>query len=146
SAVRAASPGADEPDWLNGRAASPTARVSRREFGKLRAPQDASRVPKWGEPGFRDGTLLAGRPYGTYLHVLALVLAAAADIGAFVQVVELVLPNQSDQVIWMVITGLTVVVLYIAHTIGVLLREARAREPGTRGLARISSRLGQRAA
>jgi hypothetical protein len=146
SAVQAARPGADEPDWLNGRAASPTARVSRREFGKLLAPQDASRVPKWGEPGFRDGTLLAGRPYGTYLHVLALVLAAAADIGAFVQVVELVLPNQSDQVIWMVITGLTVVVLYIAHTIGVLLREARAREPGTRGLARISSRLGQRAA
>lgn len=137
---------ADEPDWLDGSVVRTPARVSRREFGKLLAPQDASRVPRWGEPGFRDGSLLAGRPYGTYLHVLALILAAAADIGAFVQVVELVLPQQSNLVIWMVITGLTAVVLYIAHTIGVLLRESRARERSTRGLARVSGRLGQSAA
>ncbi len=139
----AAVPDADEPDWLDGRAARPPATVSRREFGKLLAPQNASRVPRWGEPGFSDGSLLVGRPYGTYLHVLTLILAAAADIGAFVQVVELVLQQQSDRVIWMVIIGLTAVVLYIAHTIGVLLRESRARERSTKGLSRIGGWLGQ---
>ena len=97
-------------------------------------PSDASRVPRWGEAGFRDGTLLAGRPRSTYLHVLALLLAAGADMGAFVQVVELVLPDQ-DWLDWLVVSGLTAVVLYLAHMIGVMLREARAAQPSDGGIA-----------
>jgi hypothetical protein len=82
--------------------------------------------------GFQDGSLLAGRPRGAYIHLLALLVAAGADIGAFAQTVQLVLP-QADWVSWLVVSGLTVVVLYIAHTIGVLLREAKAARPGVYG-------------
>ena len=66
-------------------------RVSRAELRRIFEPHDANRVPHWAETGFRDPSLLGGRPRVTYLHLLALVLAAGADIGAFVQVVELVL-------------------------------------------------------
>lgn len=119
------------------RAAFPKPRVSRTELRHLLDPSDAGRVPRWGEPGFRDGTLLAGRPRGTYLHIVALLLAAGADLGAFVQVVELVLPDQ-DWLDWLVVSGLTAVALYIAHMIGVMLREARAAQPGDGGIAGLS--------
>jgi hypothetical protein len=56
-------------DWLGlgaARAALGTAqRVPRSELRQLVEPQDARRVPSWGEPGFRDGTLLAGRSFGS---------------------------------------------------------------------------------
>jgi hypothetical protein len=111
--------------------------VSRSELRPLFDPQDASRVPRWGEQGFRDGTLLAGRPASTFVHILALVLAAGADIGAFTQTVQLVLP-QSGWVALMVVFGLTAVVLYLAHSVGVILRDAKAasRYPGTHGNGR----------
>ena len=89
-------------------------------------------MPRWGDTGFRDGTLLAGRPRNAYLHALALLLAAGADIGAFTQTVELVLP-QADWVVWIVVSGLTAVVLYIAHMIGVMLREANAASKSAEG-------------
>src|SRR5579863_4700833 len=79
-------------DWLGvgvARAALMPPRASKSELRRLLEPSDARRVPRWGEPGFRDGTLLAGRPRSAYLHGLVLLLAAGADIGAFVQVVEL---------------------------------------------------------
>lgn len=107
-------------------------KVSRTELRRLLEPQDANRVPRWGDPGFRDGTLLAGRPRSAYLHALALLLAAGADIGAFTQTVELVLP-QADWVVWVVVSGLTAVVLYIAHMIGVMLREGNAARKSTGG-------------
>jgi hypothetical protein len=119
--------------WSAGVTALAPPKLSRAELRQLVAPSDASRVPRWGEPGFRDGALLAGRPRGTYLHALALLLAAGADIGAFTQVVELVLPQQSDPVVWLVVAGLTSVVLYIAHSVGMMLREARACQGGARG-------------
>ncbi len=126
------------------RAAFPKPRVSRTELRHLLDPSDAGRVPRWGEAGFRDGTLLAGRPRGAYLHVLALLLAAGADLGAFVQVVELVLPDQ-DWLDWLVVAGLTAVVLYMAHMIGVMLREARAAQPSDGGIpGRIGGWLGRR--
>jgi hypothetical protein len=127
-------------------------RISRSELRRLFDPQDASRVPRWGEPGFRDGTLLAGRPRSTFVHVVTLVLAAGADIGAFTLTVQLVLP-ESGWVVLLVVFGLTAVVLYIAHMVGVMLREARAagrssadrpRRPGGRlgrGLAAFGCAL-----
>jgi hypothetical protein len=109
-------------------------RVSRLELRRLLDPQPTGRVPSWADPGFRDGTLLAGRPRATFVHALVLLLAAGADLGAFVQVVELVLPQQ-DWVIYLVVAGLTAVVLYIAHLIGVILREAHAGVRSAHGLA-----------
>lgn len=123
--------------------ALPPSKVSRTELRQLLQPQDANRVPRWGETGFRDGTLLAGRPRSTYLHALALLLAAGADIGAFSQTVELVLP-QANWVVWIVVSGLTVVVLYIAHMIGVMLREANAVSKSTRRHTHeITARIGR---
>jgi hypothetical protein len=137
----AATEWSDPPDV---RAAFPKPKVSRTELRHLLDPSDASRVPRWGEAGFRDGTLLAGRPRSAYLHVLALLLAAGADLGAFVQVVELVLPDQ-DWLDWLVVAGLIAVVLYLAHMIGVMLREARAAQPSDGGIAgRIGGWLGRR--
>ncbi len=114
--------------------------VGQTELRRLLEPRDASRVPQWAEPGFRDGTLLAGRPKGTYLHALALVLAAGADIGAFTQTVQLVLP-QSAWVSLMVVAGLTAVVLYIAHMVGVMLRDAKAAASGED--RRLRARIGR---
>ncbi len=122
-------------------------RVSRAELRRIFEPHDASRVPHWAETGFRDPSLLGGRPRATYLHLLALVLAAGADIGAFVQVVDLVLTNQSDWTIYLVVAGLTAVVLYIAHMTGAMLRDARAKpaDPGHLG-AKLRTWLGRRVA
>lgn len=135
-------------DWLGvgvARAALMPPRTSKSELRRLFEPSDARRVPHWGEPGFRDGTLLAGRPRSAYLHGLVLLLAAGADIGAFVQVVELVLTTVGDWVVRLVVVGLTAVVLYIAHMIGAMIREARAQVSTSYGLAgRIGAWLGRR--
>lgn len=142
--LRAASPGTGQAEWPDGRAALAPPKISRAELRRLLDPQDADRVPRWGDPGFRDGALLAGRPRSAYLYAIALVLAAGADIGAFVQVVALVLP-QEDWVIWLVVVGLTAVVLFIAHMVGVMLREAKAGHRSGHGLAgRLGNWLGPR--
>jgi hypothetical protein len=109
-------------------------RVSRAELRRIFEPRDANRVPQWAEPGFRDATLLAGRPRSTYVHILVLLIAAGADIGAFSQVVERAMPDQTDLMVYLVVGGLAAVVLYIAHMIGVMLREAKATHP--RGASR----------
>jgi hypothetical protein len=143
----AAYPDSAQADWLGLRAALAAhdpPKASRSELRRLLEPQDARRVPRWGDRGFRDGTLLAGRPRSAYLHAFALLLAAGADVGAFVQVVELVLPSQ-DWVIWLVVSGLTSVVLYIAHMVGVMIREAKADHSTGGGLAgRMGAWLGRR--
>src|SRR6266699_1493321 len=72
-----------------------------------------------------DFVTALSRPAGAFLHALALLLAAGADVGAFTQTVQLVLP-QADWVALLVVFGLTAVVLYIAHMVGVMLREASA--------------------
>ena len=134
-------------DWPGVRATLAPPKVSRSELRRMLDPQDGNRVPRWGSTGFRDATLLAGRPWGAYLHIFALLLAAGADVGAFTQTVELVLPQQA-WVDWLVVSGLTVVVLYLAHMVGVMLREMVAARPGAGGgranrergrLGRISS-------
>jgi hypothetical protein len=123
-------------DPLDGPTALAPPRASRSEIRQIFEPQDANRVTHWAEPGFRDPTLLGGRPRGNYLHLIVLLLAAGADFGAFIQVVELVLTAQSDWTIYLVVVGLTAVVLYIAHMVGVLFREARAARPSPAGRRR----------
>jgi hypothetical protein len=118
--------------------------VSRGELRRIFEPKDARRAPHWAATGFGDGTLLGGRPRSTYLHTLALLLAAGADIGAFTQVVELVMPDQTTSTVYLVVAGLTAVVLYIAHMIGAMLRNATAAHPRANAgrAAWLATRLG----
>lgn len=147
TADHAPGPAAARNDLLTGTDALAPPRVSRAELRRIFEPHDANRVPHWAETGFRDPSLLGGRPRSTYLHLLALALAAGADIGAFVQVVELVLTTQSDWTIYLVVAGLTAVVLYIAHMTGAMLRGAGAKPTGTGNWAtRLRTWLGRRVA
>jgi hypothetical protein len=136
-------PMSGQEDLLTGRAALAPHRVSRGELRRIFEPADANRVPQWAETGFRDATLLGGRPRSTYVHMLVLLIAAGADIGAFTQVVERAMPDQTDLMVYLVVGGLAAVVLYIAHMVGVMLRGARATYPhrGEHG-ARLRSRIG----
>jgi hypothetical protein len=134
-------------DPLAGQAALAPPRVSRAELRRIFEPGDANRVPQWAEPGFRDATLLAGRPRSTYVHMLVLLIAAGADIGAFTQVVERAMPDQTNLMVYLVVGGLAAVVLYIAHMIGAMLRGAKATNShrAERGV-RLRNWIGSRAA
>jgi hypothetical protein len=92
----------------------------------LLGPRDRRRFARWGDRGHSDPTLIAGRPRIVYLHVVALCLAAGADIGAFYQIVELVLREQGPFLVLIVVLGFTATVLYVAHACGVLFRDRRA--------------------
>ena len=89
---------------------------------RLRGENDK---PGWTEPGYADPTLLAGRPRGSSIYVLALVAAAAADIAAFYQVVEVAL-NLSQTVGAILVVGFTGVTLALAHFVGRMLRDRKA--------------------
>lgn len=140
-----AAPGQDVP--LAGTAALTPPRVSRSELRRIFEPRDAGRVPHWAEPGFRDATLLGGRPRSIYVHAVALVIAIGADIGAFSQVVERAMPDSSPLMVYLVVGGLAAVVLYIAHMVGVMLRDAKATHPRDAALRkRLLTWLGSRVA
>lgn len=90
------------------------------------ADQSAAAVSHFGHPGYSDPSLAAGRPWQVWLHVVALLAAVGADIGAFYQVVQLIMPLQAGWVAFMVVVGFAAVALYLAHSTGVQLRERRA--------------------
>jgi hypothetical protein len=92
----------------------------------LLGPRDRRRFARWGDRGYSDPTLLAGRPRSAYLHVIALCLAALADVGAFFQIVELVMRQQQAYIVLLVVLGFTATVLYVAHAVGVLFRDRKA--------------------
>jgi hypothetical protein len=78
-------------------------------------------------PGYADPALLAGRPASSYLHVLALAAVAAADIGAFYQVVAIALSNDAERwQVLLIVVGFTATIFYLAHVSGVILRDKRA--------------------
>jgi hypothetical protein len=131
-------------DPLDGLGSLKAPRGTRAELRRIFEPQDARRVPHWAETGFRDGTLLGGRPRSAYLHALALLLAAGADIGAFTQVVEMVMTTSSGATVFLVVAGLAAVVLYIAHMIGAMLRNVTSASPSSEASRgrRLRSRLG----
>lgn len=85
--------------------------------------------------GYNDAGLVGGRPVGTYVHVVALAIAALADIGAFAQVVQLIMTKQPAIVAFAVVIGLTASVLYLAHASGVNFRERAAKVSGRMALA-----------
>lgn len=83
-------------------------------------------VPQSGDPGYSDPSLAAGRPWTAWLHLVALLAAAGADIGAFYQVVQLIMPSQAAWVALMIVLGFVAVALILAHYAGVQLRDRRA--------------------
>jgi len=73
-----------------------------------------------------DPTSLAGRAGHGLLFALALVFAIAADVAAFVNVLELAMPDQPWPIVLVLVLGFTAVVLALAHGAGALLRDRRA--------------------
>jgi heme/copper-type cytochrome/quinol oxidase subunit 4 len=96
---------------------------------RLRGENDK---PDWTEPGHADPTLLAGRPRGSAVYVIALLAAAAADVAAFYQVVELAL-NLTQLLGGVLVVGLTAVTLTLAHFVGRMLRDRKAGAKWTPG-------------
>ncbi|HXL88738.1 MAG TPA: hypothetical protein VN969_07075 [Streptosporangiaceae bacterium] len=92
----------------------------------LLGPRDRRRFANWGDRSYSDPSMLAGRPRSTYVHVVALCLAALADVGAFFQIVELVMRQQQGYIVLLVVLGFTATVLYVAHATGILFRDRKA--------------------
>lgn len=67
--------------------------------------------------------LLGGRPRATYLHVVALLFTAGADVAAFILVVNRM--GGHAFVNAMLVVGLSVLVLYLAHTAGTLVHKKK---------------------
>ncbi len=84
---------------------------------------------------YGNAVLLAGRSRGAYLQLPVLLLAASADVGAFLQVIELVMRRQSQRVVLMVVVGFTATVLCLAHLAGSFLRGRAVGERSGRHLA-----------
>ncbi|MFI6295893.1 hypothetical protein ACIBEJ_30140 [Nonomuraea sp. NPDC050790] len=76
--------------------------------------------------GFANPPLLAGRSPATFLHVVALVIAAGADAAAFWQVMQILLHDLPPVAGALIVAGLTSTALYLSHQIGVQAREAGA--------------------
>jgi hypothetical protein len=90
---------------------------------RLRGEQEK---PAWTEPGHADPTQLGGRPRGHYIYAVAILLAAAADIAAFYQVIELVLGSLIQALVIVLVVGFTGTALALAHFTGVMLRDQKA--------------------
>jgi hypothetical protein len=82
--------------------------------------------PGWSQPGHADPTMLAGRPRGSYIYLLALLAAAAADIAAFYQVIQLVLGDLTTAWVIVLVIGFTGTALATAHFTGIMLRDRKA--------------------
>jgi hypothetical protein len=83
--------------------------------------------PAPGSSGFADPLLLAGRPMSDHLHIIVLALAAAADMGAFYQVIARAMGDSSEFFVILVLIGFTATVLYLGHVIGLTLRNHKAK-------------------
>jgi hypothetical protein len=80
-----------------------------------------------GDREYRDPVAMTRAPRGRFLHLAVLAVAAVADVGAFFQVVELVMPQQGRLLVLGMVLGFTGVVLYLAHVVGATFRDRVAR-------------------
>lgn len=92
----------------------------------LLGPANRRSFARWSDRGYADATLMGGRSRVVYLHVVALALAAAADIGAFSQIVDQLMSTEPGWLVAIVVVGFTATVLYLAHACGTMLRDRRA--------------------
>jgi hypothetical protein len=79
--------------------------------------------------GYADPGLLAGRGAGIWVYMVALLFAAAADVGNFYQIIQFALPTQQNRLLLLIVIGFTACVLFLAHIVGVMFRAQRAGEP-----------------
>jgi hypothetical protein len=89
-------------------------------------PANLDSTVETGGPGYADPALLAGRPFTTYLHVVALLAAAGADLGTFYQVASRAIRAPSEWLTWVVVVGFSAIVIYLGHVVGVAVRNRRA--------------------
>jgi hypothetical protein len=75
---------------------------------------------------YQRSSELGSRPKSEYIYLLALLIAAGADGAAFHQVVSLVMRTESDWMIGMLVAGLTVISLMLAHLGGRMARDTAA--------------------
>ncbi|NVI91629.1 hypothetical protein [Actinomadura sp. BRA 177] len=97
------------------------------------SPAEPTWAP-WGGAGHADPVLLAGRPSSMYLYAAALLLAVIADFTAFYQVLELVMADLYEILVFLMVAGFTGVVLALAHFTGQLFRDRRAGDASASGL------------
>jgi hypothetical protein len=95
--------------------------------GIAEADGPARPFPAPGSSGFADPLLLAGRPMSDHLHIVVLILAAGADMGAFYQVIARAMGDSSEFFVFLVLIGFTATVLYLGHVIGLTLRNHKAK-------------------
>lgn len=69
------------------------------------------------------------RPRGEMLYLGGIVVAGAADLAAFHQIVSLVMRDSPGPLVWLLVTGLTIVSLLLAHAVGQTWRALRAGDP-----------------
>jgi hypothetical protein len=91
---------------------------------ELGEPANATRPP---DRGYADASHVSGLPLTEIAYWFALALAAAADVAAFHQVVSLVMRDQGDALVWLMVVGLTVIALTLAHFAGRLARDVSAQ-------------------
>ncbi len=76
---------------------------------------------------YADPTLIAGRPFAALVYLVALVLAAIADVSTFRQVLELAMPKSDARTVTMVVYGFVGIAILLMHFAGMLMRERQAR-------------------
>ena len=85
------------------------------------------RATRPAERGYANAADVSGLPLTEIVYWFALAMAAAADIAAFHQVVSLVMREQGDALVWLMVVGLTVIALTLAHFAGRLARDVSAQ-------------------
>ncbi|MEO3860750.1 hypothetical protein [Acrocarpospora sp. B8E8] len=97
-------------------------------------PQFPERPSRRGT-GYEDPALLAGHSKATLRYLIALFLAALADLGQFLPVVERAQPELTNWQAGILVTGFIAMALFVTHMSGVLFREVKARNPIARRMA-----------
>ncbi|RSM65238.1 hypothetical protein DMH04_49625 [Kibdelosporangium aridum] len=75
--------------------------------------------------GTKDPSLIAGRGWAELIYLGVLVIAAVADLVAFVQVLETLMPLETSLRQTVLVTGFTVIALFLAHSVGILVKKKR---------------------
>ncbi|NKZ05270.1 hypothetical protein [Actinomadura latina] len=104
-----------------------------REEDEPASPDQQTWAP-WGGADHADPVLLAGRPSTIYIYAVALLLAVIADFTAFYQVLELVMADLYEVLVFLMVAGFTGVVLALAHFAGQLFRDRRAGDASASSL------------
>ncbi|SDH52870.1 hypothetical protein SAMN05216553_12630 [Lentzea fradiae] len=90
------------------------------EVVKTASPQDLARN------GYAHPAEVAGRSMGEMLHLLALLITAAADVAVFYAIASIVMQDSSELIIGMLVAGFTAGSLTLAHFVGRFARDTIA--------------------